>query len=104
VSGDYGGKILFSLQKEAIVFNGVIIDSTTMNVHRRHGGGQKGATDQREESSGDKHEVSCGGGQCRNLVEGMLTGGDGYGGTERGYDSNEYRWALEGNNNEPVIP
>jgi hypothetical protein len=33
---------MVNLQKEGIVFNGVIIDSTTMNVHQRHGGGQKG--------------------------------------------------------------
>jgi transposase len=37
------GKILFSLQEEGIVFNEVIIDSTTMKVHR-HGGGQKGGS------------------------------------------------------------
>jgi transposase len=37
-------KILLSLQaEEGIVYNEVIIDSTTMKVHR-HGGGQKGGS------------------------------------------------------------
>ncbi|MDR1302793.1 MAG: transposase, partial [Treponema sp.] len=37
-------KVLLSLQKEeGIVFNEVIIDRTTMKVHR-HGGGQKGGS------------------------------------------------------------
>jgi transposase len=58
-SGRYGRRVLLRLQEEGIVFNEVLIDSTTMKVHR-YGAGKKGAVDQGEEPGGDKHEVLCG--------------------------------------------
>ena len=53
-------KVLAALQNQVgTEFREVIIDSTTMKIHR-HGGGQKGAADQRSVKGGDKHEVSFG--------------------------------------------
>jgi transposase len=88
--------------------------------HGSMGVDKKGAADQREGRVGIStkfHAVVTSDGK---LVEGMLTGGqvhdvtvagelnEDIGGSEviadRGYDSNEYRRALEGNNNEAVIP
>jgi transposase len=114
-------KMLLSLQKEkGITFNEVIIDSTIMKVHR-HGGGQKGGQQTKGKSragiSTKFHAVITSGG---HLVEGFLTGGQINDVTvaselsrdivgcaviaDRGYDSNEFRRELAGNNNEPVIP
>jgi hypothetical protein len=54
------GKILIRLkEEEGKVFKEVIIESTTMKVHR-HGGGQNGGSRPREESCGNKHDVSRG--------------------------------------------
>jgi transposase len=53
-------KVLSVLQKEKGVAEAeAIIDSATMKVHR-HGGGQKGAAEQRNIAGGDNSEVSRG--------------------------------------------
>jgi transposase len=110
-----------NLQEEkGIVVNEMIIDSTTMKVHR-HGGGQKrGPQTKRKSRAGISmkfHAVITGDGR---LVEGLLTGDEVHDVkatpkliediagcvaiADRGYDSNEFRKELEGNNNTAVIP
>jgi transposase len=114
-------KVLAVLQEEeGIVINEVIIDSTTMKVHR-HGGGQKRGNRRKGRAvggiSGKFHAVVTVDG---NLVEGMLSGGQVHDVRvaeelsedivgcvmtgDRGYDSDKFRRALEGNNNKVVIP
>jgi transposase len=114
-------KILLELQKaEGIRFPEVIMDSTTMKVHR-HGGRTKGGQQTKGVSragmSTKFHLAITTSGQ---VVEGFLSGGnmnDIEGAPElvkevagcavmadRGYDSDEFRRILEGNNTIPVIP
>ena len=100
--------------------NIVICDSSTFKYHR-HGGGQKG-------SSNLKEEVCCGLTTKLHLaitpdfhiIEGYLTGGNRadiscaddltasvsgcYIIDDKGYDSNNHRMYLLSNNNIPVIP
>jgi ribosomal protein L24 len=115
------GKVLSVFQKEKGVADAeVIIDSTTMKVHRR-GGGQKGGQQSKETSrsgittkfhaaiTGDVRlaEGFLGGGQVADVTVAARLTGDVIGCTvlaNCGYDSDAFRRELRGNNNIPVSP
>jgi hypothetical protein len=108
------GKSALNLQKKRGVADAeVIIDSTTIEVHRRRGRAKRGS---KAISRGDNSEVSRGCNRGRRLVEGCLSGGlaadvtvaarlteDVIGCTvlaDWGCDSDAFRRKLNGNNKE----